>query len=128
MTATPSPTVPGGGRITTNGKGQQTSSGNDLGGHTSGTNLIKCKQITYNMSDFLGSYVKLYQDRTHSHDVPLKTACTPFVEESGDDYGFGAAECEGHGNPVHAALAGEDITPFIIGSTLQDLAQSALGW
>jgi hypothetical protein len=56
----------------------------------------------------------------------LKTAYTPFVEESGDDYGLGAAECEEHGNPVQTALAGEDLSQFDIGSTLQDFAQSAM--
>jgi hypothetical protein len=60
--------------------------------------------------------------------VPLTTAYTPFVDESGDDYGLGAAECEDHGNPVQSALTGdgEDPTQFDIGSTLQDLAQSAM--
>jgi hypothetical protein len=58
--------------------------------------------------------------------VPLKTAYTPFVEESGDDYSLGAAECEGYGDLAQSAMAGEDLAQFDIGSTLLDLAQSAM--
>jgi hypothetical protein len=55
---------------------------------------IKYKQIKYDMSDFLGSSVRLCQDLTDTHNVPLKPALTPFVDETGDDYGLGAGLSE----------------------------------
>jgi hypothetical protein len=41
-------------------------------------------------SDFLASCVRLCKELADTHDVPLKTALTPFVDEIGDDYGLGA--------------------------------------
>jgi hypothetical protein len=58
------------------------------------TGNVCYKQIKYDMSDFLGSCVRLYKDLTNSHDVPLKLAHTPFIDETGDDYGLGAGLCE----------------------------------
>jgi hypothetical protein len=55
---------------------------------------ILYKQIKYDMSDFLGSCVRLCQDLTNTGNVPLKPAITPFIDETGDDYGLGAGEAE----------------------------------
>jgi hypothetical protein len=51
------------------------------------------KQIKYDMSDFLGSCVRLYKNLRNSHDEPLKPAHTPFIDETGDDYGLGGGMC-----------------------------------
>jgi hypothetical protein len=77
---------------------------------------ILYKHIKYDVSDFLGSCVRLYQDQTNTQDVPLKPATTPFVDETGDDYGLGAGEAENEPGS-HAYMD--------IGRTLQELARSA---
>jgi hypothetical protein len=52
------------------------------------------KQIKYDMSDFLGSCVRLYQELTSTQGVPLNPTLTLFIDETGDDYGLGAGVCE----------------------------------
>jgi hypothetical protein len=51
---------------------------------------ILCKHIKYDMSDFLGSCVRLFQDLTNTGNVPLKPAIAFFIDETVDDYGLGA--------------------------------------
>jgi hypothetical protein len=72
---------------------------------------ILYKQIKYDMSDFLGSCVRLRQDLTNTGNVQLKPAITPFIDETGDDYGLGAGEAE-DGLEAHAYMD--------MGRTLQD--------
>jgi hypothetical protein len=52
------------------------------------------KQTKYDMSDFLGSCVRLNEGLANSHDDPLKPAHTPFIDETEDDYGLGDGMCE----------------------------------
>jgi hypothetical protein len=81
---------------------------------------IKYKQIKYDMSDFLGSCVRLYQDLTNTGNVPFKPALTPFIDETGDDYGLGAGLTEDaeDGEPEKHAYVDME-------RTLQELAQNA---
>jgi hypothetical protein len=55
---------------------------------------VRYKQTKYDMSDFLGSCVRLYHELTSTTGVPLKTAPTPLIDEAGDDYGLSAGVCE----------------------------------
>jgi hypothetical protein len=84
------------------------------------TGYVCYKQLKYDMSDFLGSCVRLYQDLTHSHDEPLRPAYTPFLEETGDDYGLGGGVCDETPDDKHGTDAWMDIE-----RTLQELAQNA---
>jgi hypothetical protein len=73
------------------------------------------KRIKYDMSDFLGSRVRLCQDLTNTGNVPLKPAITPFIDEIGDDYGLGTGEAE-NGPGAHDYVDME--------RTLQEFAQN----
>jgi hypothetical protein len=52
------------------------------------------EQMKCDMSDFLGSCVRLCQELTSTEGIPLKPAFTPFIDEIGDDHGLGAGVCE----------------------------------
>jgi hypothetical protein len=78
------------------------------------------KQIKYDMSDFLGSCVRLYQELTSIQGVPLETALTPFIDETGDDFGLGAGMCEEAPDDPMVKDAHMDME-----RTLQELAQNA---
>jgi dUTPase len=78
------------------------------------------KQIKYDVSDFLASCVRLCKELTDTHDVPLKTALAPFVDETGDDYGLGAGLCEDAQNGSVAKDAYVDVE-----RTLTELARNA---
>jgi hypothetical protein len=81
---------------------------------------VKCKQIKYDMSDFLGSCVRLCQDLTNTGDVPLKLAIAPFVDETVDDYGLGAGVTEDADDGAPEKHAYVDME-----RTLQELARNA---
>jgi hypothetical protein len=91
------------------------------GSPPSANGLVKYKQIRCNMSPFLGFRVRLCQDLARACRVPLKTALTPFVDETGDDCGLGAGGCADAKDGADAKDACVDIA-----KTLQDLAQNAM--
>jgi hypothetical protein len=97
-----------------------TQSATEEGAQTTAGTLIKCEQINDEMSDFLGSCVRLYQDLTDARNVPLKSAHTPFVDETGDDYGLGAGISE---DAVDGSLAKDACVDME--RTFQELAQNA---
>jgi hypothetical protein len=78
------------------------------------------KQIKYDVSDFLGSCVRLCQELTSTQGVPLKPALTPFIDETGDDYGLGVGVCEETPDDPMVEDARVDME-----RTLQELAQNA---
>jgi hypothetical protein len=84
------------------------------------TGYVCCEQIKYDVSDFLGSCVRPCKDFTNSHDEPLKPAHTPFIDETGDDYGLGGGVCDEAPDGSPSADAYMDIE-----RTLQELAQNA---
>jgi hypothetical protein len=67
------------------------------------------EQIKYDMSDFLGSCVRLCKDLTNSHDEPLRPAYAPFLEETGDDNGLGGGVCDEPPDDKHGTDAWMDI-------------------
>jgi hypothetical protein len=73
------------------------------------TGYVCDKQIKYDMSDFLGSCVRLCKDIANSHDEPWRPACTPFLEEIGDDYGLGGGVCDETPDDKHGTDAWMDI-------------------
>jgi hypothetical protein len=81
---------------------------------------IKYKHIKYDMSDFLGSCVRLCQDLTNTGNVPFKPAITPFIDETGDDYGLGAGVTEDADDGAPEKHAHMDVE-----RTLQELARTA---
>jgi hypothetical protein len=83
------------------------------------TGYVCCKQIKYDMSDFLGSCVRLCKDFANSHDETLSPAYTPFLEENGDDYGLGGGVCDEVPDDKR-----ETDTWMDIERTLQELAQT----
>jgi hypothetical protein len=80
---------------------------------------VCCEKMKYDVSDFLGSCVRLCQELTNATGVPLKPARAPFIEEAGDDYRLGAGVCEesqdAQGKDAHVDIE----------RTLQELAQIA---
>jgi hypothetical protein len=80
---------------------------------------VCCVQMKYDVSDFLGSCVRLCQELTSATGVPLKPV-HPFIEETGDDYGLGAGVCEELPGDSRDKDACVDIE-----RTLQDLAHFA---
>jgi hypothetical protein len=78
------------------------------------------KQITCDVSDFLGSCVRLCKELTNAQDVPLKPALAPFVDETGNDYGLGAGMCEEAPDGLVAKDAYVDVE-----KALQELARNA---
>jgi hypothetical protein len=81
---------------------------------------VCCKQMKYDVSDFLGSCVGLCQELTDTAGVPLKPAGTPFIDETDDDYCLGAGVCEESPDDCRDKDAYVDIE-----RTLQELAQIA---
>jgi hypothetical protein len=72
------------------------------------------------MSDFLGSRVRFHQELANTQGVPSKPALTPFIDETGDDYGLGAGMCaEAPDDPMVTD------TRMDMERTLQELAQNA---
>jgi hypothetical protein len=84
------------------------------------TGNVCYEQIKYDVSDFLGSCVRLYQELTSTEGVPLKPAFAPFIDETGGDYGLGAGMCEDAPDDAMVQDAYVDIE-----RTLQELAQNA---